>query len=263
MNGLITLTTDFGTQDGFVGAMKGVIFSENAEARVVDLTHDVPPQDVHAGAFALAQAAAFFPPRTVHVAVVDPGVGTARRALCVEHRGSLFVGPDNGLLSLAAPFDGSVAFVLDRMPSDWSIHPTFHGRDLFARIAARLAAGAAPADFSTGRCAPEKLQAISIETPACEREGGDWVGQVIHVDRFGNLVTNLVGDGVEAVEIGGRRAARVTTYADVERGRLLAYLGSAGYLEVAVRDGSAAALLSVGRGASALGRVRQRRGGAV
>jgi S-adenosylmethionine hydrolase len=245
---LITLLTDFGTQDGYVGAMKGVIHRELPGAQVVDLTHEIPPQDVLAGAFALAQAAPWFPPGTVHVAVVDPGVGSSRRALIASAHGSLLVGPDNGLLSLAAP---GRAHVIDRVPPEWRIHPTFHGRDLFARVAARLAGGAPIAEFAL-----REVEAARVELPAFEREGGDLLGEVIHVDRFGNLVTNLPGDEVAGptVEIGGARAERATTYAAVEPGRLVAYTGSAGYLEVAVRDGSAAAHLGAGRKA----RVRAR-----
>jgi S-adenosylmethionine hydrolase len=251
MNPLVTLTTDFGTQDGYVGAMKGVILGELPGACVVDIAHDVPPQDVLAGAFALEQAAPYFPPGTVHVAVVDPGVGSRRRALVVEAAGSVFVGPDNGLLSLAALGPASRVHGIDRVPDSWRIHPTFHGRDLFARVAARLAAGAKIADFSTGKVDP-----VRVDLGAVERAGGDLVGLVIHVDRFGNLVTNLPGDRVEgpSVEIGGAQAVRAVTYADVESGRLVAYTGSAGYLAVAVRDGAAAALLDAGRGAR--GRAR-------
>ena len=251
MNGLVTLLSDFGTQDGYAAAMKGVILGELPGARLVDVTHDVPPQDVLAGAFALAQAAPFFPTGTVHLAVVDPGVGTARRALAIEARGSVFVGPDNGLFTFVT--DGaSRAWALDRAPDGWRLHPTFHGRDLFARVAARLAAGGAPGDFSTGTVTPERL---SLPEPA--RAGDEWVGEVIHVDRFGNLVTNLRDEqATDAVEVAGAQAVRATTYADVERGRLVAYLGSAGWIEVGVRDGSAAALLTATRGARVRARAR-------
>lgn len=247
MNGLVTLTSDFGTQDGYVGAMKGVILSELPGARLVDLTHEIAPQDVLGGAFALAQAAPRFPEGTVHLAVVDPGVGSPRRALIARASGSLYVGPDNGLLSLAAP---GRALSVDKVPADWAIHPTFHGRDLFARIAARLAGGAGPEEFSSGEVEPER-----IRIPQPVQVGGELHGEVIHVDRFGNLITNLAGGAAGAtVEIGGAQVPRGATYSAVERGRLVAYGGSAGYLEIGVRDGSAAELLSAGRGA----RVRLR-----
>ncbi|MSP62780.1 MAG: hypothetical protein EXR72_21100 [Myxococcales bacterium] len=244
MNGIITLTTDFGTQDGYVGAMKGVLLREHPAARLVDLTHDVPPQDVFAGAFALAQAACFFPPGTVHIAVVDPGVGSSRRALIVEHDGALFVAPDNGLTWLAAP---GAAWAIDstRLPPEWLIHPTFHGRDLFARIAARLAAGAPIAEFSTGIVVQRQLA-----LPPAAREGATLRGEVIHIDRFGNLVTSFPGGTVSGtLTVAGVDAPLHTTYADVAPGQPVAYLGSSGFIEVAVRDGSAATLLSASRGA--------------
>jgi S-adenosylmethionine hydrolase len=179
--------------------------------------------------------------------VVDPGVGSDRRALIARAGGALYVGPDNGLLSLAAP---GRALSIDRVPEEWRLHPTFHGRDLFARVAARLAGGAPPEEFSSGEVEPERVR---IAPP--ERVADALCGEVIHIDRFGNLITNLPGDAAgTTVEIGGAQAPRAATYSAVERGRLVAYAGSAGYLEVGVRDGSAAGLLSAGRGA----RVRLR-----
>ena len=234
MNGIVTLTTDFGTVDGYVGAMKGVILREHPDARVVDITHDVPPQDIIAGAFAVAAAAPWFPPGTVHVAVVDPGVGSARRAIAIAHGGSLYVGPDNGLLTVAA-LEGE-GRVIDRIPPTWPVSATFHGRDLFARVAARLAAGASLDDFSTGPVAPLRL----VEDPA---------PHVVHVDRFGNLVTNLRDPAFTAVEVAGARAPLRRTYTDVPPAGLVAYVGSSGFVEVAIRDGSAAERLGVGRGA--------------
>jgi S-adenosylmethionine hydrolase len=211
---------------------------------------------VVAGAFAIAQAAPWYPPGTVHVGVVDPGVGSGRRAIVVERGGALFVGPDNGLFSLVTAEAGdepSTAWVIDRLPESWSVHPTFHGRDLFARVAARLAAGAEVAGFSSGTVEP-----LRLDLPQAEQANGDLFGVVIHVDRFGNLITNLPGERLvagQSVDIAGTHAVASTTYADVERGRLLAYVGSAGYVEVAVRDGSAAQLLAAGRGT----RLRLRR----
>jgi S-adenosylmethionine hydrolase len=238
VNGIVTVLSDFGTRDGYAGAMKGVLCREHAAARVVDLTHEIDPGDVLGGAFALAQAAPCFPSGTVHLAVVDPGVGSARRALVVEEKGSLFVGPDNGLLTLAARGD---AWAIDRIPPEWDPHPTFHGRDLFARVAGRLAAGAAIGDFSTGKVDP-----IRIGWDAAK---GD-EGEVVHVDRFGNLITNFAAaHPAQAIAIGGTVVPRVRTYSDVARGELLAYLGSAGWLEIAVRDGSASERLRIVRGA--------------
>jgi S-adenosylmethionine hydrolase len=257
-SGVVTLLSDFGTQDGYAGAMKGVILRELPSAQVIDVTHEVSPQDVVAGAFALAQAAPRFPPGTVHVAVVDPGVGSSRRGLIVEHGEQLYVGPDNGLLALAAPPPpgGDASYrAIDRLPADWSVHATFHGRDVFARVAARLAGGADASDFSSGaRFAPQALP-----WPQPQASGNDLMGEVVHVDRFGNLVTNVPWSHCAAgdtVEIAGLQAVVGRTYADVEVGRLVAYGGSAGYVEVAVRDGSAAQHLSALRGVP----VRVRRG---
>lgn len=244
-NGIVTLLTDFGTRDGYAAAMKGVILSDYPAARIVELTHEVPPQDVVAGAFAWAQAAPWFPPGTMHVGVVDPGVGTSRHVILVEHGGSLYLAPDNGLISLLPGLDGVGARIVDRVPPDWAIHATFHGRDLFARVAARLAAGDAPETFSSTRVEP-----LRLSLPKPEQVGDDLHGEVIHVDRFGNLVTNLpaASGAGRTIEIADTQAHYVSTYGAVERGRLLAYAGSAGYLEIAVRDGSAAQLLSAGRG---------------
>jgi S-adenosylmethionine hydrolase len=176
-------------------------------------------------------------------------VGTERHALVVEHEGRRYVGPDNGLFSLVAPCPPGAARAVDRVPPDWHVHPTFHGRDLFARVAARLAAGAPVEDFARTRVTPRRL-----DVPAPEDAHGERLGEVLHVDRFGNLVTNVTLAGLGdadalVVEIGGAPVPLGRTYHDVERGRLVAYLGSAGYLEVGVRDGSAAALLGAGRGA--------------
>ncbi|HEX2572066.1 MAG TPA: SAM-dependent chlorinase/fluorinase [Polyangia bacterium] len=260
MRPIITLLTDFGTQDGYVGAMKGVILGDAPEAAIVDLTHDIPPQDVLAGAFALAQAAPYFPVGTVHVAVVDPGVGTERRALVAEHAGHVYIGPDNGLFTFVlgegpggTAGAASRVRVIDRLPSEWSLHPTFHGRDLFARVAARLAAGDAPTRFAGAEVEPRRLE---LPRPSETPEGLD--GVVIHCDRFGNLVTNLatrliperLGAGLRCggVEVAGALATLGTTYGDVAPGELVAYGGSAGYLEIGVRDGSAAARLGARRG---------------
>ena len=250
--GLITLTSDFGTQDGYVGAMKGVVLTACPTAQLVDITHDIDPQDIAGGAFALAQSAPQFPPGTIHVAVVDPGVGGSRRALLVadESSGALYLGPDNGLLWLAlrrAPF---AAFSIDRIPPDWAISKTFHGRDVFARVAARIAAGAPISAFCSSDSAVE-MQSLGWSEPG-EIEGG-MTGAVVHVDRFGNLVTNVEGGRILArrrchVELAGSHIPLVTTYADVERGSLLAYVGSARYLEIAQRDGSAAQFLGTPSG---------------
>src|SRR5688572_22233904 len=172
MAGVVTLTTDFGTQDGYVGAMKGVILALAPTARIVDVSHDVPAFDVAAGAFAIATAARWFPPGTVHVGVVDAGVGSARAAVAIAAGDQLFVGPDNGLFALAAPVvDAAV-----RLEAPAGAAATFHGRDVFAPAAARLARGEPLSSLGP---------AHALAAPARAR------GLVIHVDRFGNLVTDL------------------------------------------------------------------------
>ncbi len=249
---IVTLLTDFGTADGYVAEMKGVLLTDAPGVTVVDASHDVPAHDVEAGRLALARYWRRFPRGTVHLAVVDPGVGSARAALAVESDGRFLVGPDNGVLSPALLVAGARAV---RLPVHARAAPTFHGRDVFAPEAARLAAGAAleslgePADGCVVRRTPE----------ARRLPDGGVEGCVIAVDRFGNCVTNLVA-GAAVAQRGGTLA--VTTagggevvaavrrvYADAEPGAALALVGSNGLLELAVRDGSAAARLGVGRGA--------------
>jgi S-adenosylmethionine hydrolase len=240
---IITLTTDFGTADGYVGAMKGVILRLAPSAVVVDIAHDVAPHDVAAGAFALAQAAREFPPGTIHVAVVDPGVGGDRAAVVVDDGRYRFVGPDNGLLALAVARPHAAWLIEAPELRAPAVAPTFHGRDVFAVAAARLAAGASPA--SAGRA----IELAALDGAAGAREGA---ARVVHVDRFGNLITDRRADELPAgarFRAGGRDiSALSSTYTDVPRGALLAYVGSAGTLEIAVREGRAADLLGVGRG---------------
>jgi S-adenosylmethionine hydrolase len=265
---LVTLLTDFGTADGYAGALKGVLLSICPEARIVDLTHEVPPGDVRAGAFALACAARTFPPATIHIAVVDPGVGTERRGLLVEAAGAAFVGPDNGLLSLAARAPRRIRS-LDR--PQWFRHPvsrTFHGRDVFAPVAARLANGTPAHELGTE---VREMMEICPEAPRRSADGS-LEGEVMHVDRFGNLITNVSEHDLAAlldrsgatagsvderlaVEIAGRTAFLLPTYGAAPGGSLLALIGSAGLLEVAVNGGAAHATL----GASVGTRVRVHR----
>ncbi len=248
---VITLTTDFGLADGFVGVMKGVLASRAPGANVIDLTHDVPPQNVIAGALVLRSAVPYFPAGSIHVAVVDPGVGSARRALCVETARGLFVGPDNGLLTLAADVVGirRVIHVTNERHFLAPRSATFHGRDVFAPVAAALATGADP-----GALGPAIEDPVRLAVPAVERTSAGLLGQVLYVDHFGNLITNL---GVEcladparaALSIRGARIESVApTYSAVEPGRLVAVIGSWGLLEIAVRDGSAARVLGAAAG---------------
>lgn len=239
---VITLLTDFGTQDSYVAEVKGVLLSRVPGATLVDLTHDVPPGDVWAGQYLLARAWARFPLGTVHLAVVDPGVGPTRRALAARSRGHAFVGPDNGLLTPV--LDGATVVALSVPPE---ASPTFHGRDVFAPAAAALATGT-PVE-TLGTAVPDPVRRPPPE-PA--ERAGRWTGAVVHVDRFGTLVTNLPADGVgpgARVRLAGRDAGPLRrTFTDVAPGHLLAFAGSGGTIEVAVRDGSAARMLGAAVG---------------
>jgi hypothetical protein len=256
--GIVTLTTDFGLRDAYVAEMKGVMLGIARSARrslqLVDVTHEVERHDVTEGALALEAAAPFFPPGTVHLAVVDPGVGTARRGLVVAAAGHLFVGPDNGLFT---PFlDGEAwrAFELAepayRLPA---VSRTFHGRDVFAPAAAHLATGVDPT-----RLGPPVPDPVRLAWPQVRAVAGAVAGAVVHTDRFGNLITSIHARSVEPlgvgviVRVGGREVPLVGTYADLPVGRPGALVGSGGRLEIAVREGSAAARLRARRGTAVI-----------
>ncbi|MCU7786759.1 S-adenosyl-l-methionine hydroxide adenosyltransferase family protein [Pyrobaculum sp. 3827-6] len=241
----IALLTDFGTRDYFVAAMKGVILSINPRAVVVDITHEVPPQDVWTGAFILASAYKWFPKGTIFVAVVDPGVGTERAPLLLRTRRYFFVGPDNGVLSLAAEEDGveEVYRIEARLPR---LSATFHGRDVFAPAAAYLSLGVEPRMLGTPAAAW-----VRLGRPSAEVAGGEIRARTIYVDRFGNVYTSARGEvfqiaswgDVLCIEVGGRviEAKFVETYGRARPGETVALINSEGYLEVAVAMGSAAA----------------------
>ena len=240
---IITLLTDFGTADSYVAEMKGVLLSRAPEVTLVDVSHQVSPGDVRAGQYLLGRSWQQFPPGTVHLAVVDPGVGTPRRALAAEAAGHRFVAPDNGLLSFL-PVDAR--FVSLPVPSDAA--PTFHGRDVFAPAAAALAVGA-PLE---GLGSPI-TDASRSPLPTPHHDGTAVMGEVLYVDRFGTLVSNIPAREVEPgvrIRVAGTDVGSLRrTFADVERGALVAFVGSGGTVEIAVRDGSAARLLGVGVGA--------------
>ncbi len=250
---IVTLLTDFGQTDTYVGQVKAAILSVAPEARLVDLTHAVPPQDVETGAFLLWSAVEVFPAGTVHLAVVDPGVGSARRAVAVQAaRGDYFVGPDNGLLGPAIGHLGGLAAAVELTNATyWRSEPsaTFHGRDIFGPAAGHLAAGVAIEEL--GRHVPHLAKQVHFPEP--RRSGAGFVGTVLHVDSFGNLTTNLPAGMLPThytVTIRGRvvQGAPHASYRALRPGDLLALVGSTGLLEVSARDGSAAALLQAGRG---------------
>ncbi|HWO12599.1 MAG TPA: SAM-dependent chlorinase/fluorinase [Polyangiaceae bacterium] len=248
-SGIITLLTDFGLSDPFVGIMKGVILSRFRAASVVDLCHGIPPQSVADGAFWLERSYRWFPPGTVHVAVVDPGVGSERRILAARRDGHIFLAPDNGLLAASLTGVGAELRALDPgrlgLPAPSA---TFHGRDVFAPFAAELASGGlAFADVG----APAIAEPCVLAAPRLE--AGALCGAVVTVDRFGNLITNLDRTSLEAtgarrVLVGGREVPLRRTYADVAHGELLAVINAFEVLELAIRDGSAERQLGLGRG---------------
>jgi S-adenosylmethionine hydrolase len=249
---IITLLTDFGTADGYVGEMKGVLLSLARDAMLVDISHDIGAQDIERARLSLARFWRRFPAGTVHLVVVDPGVGTSRRALAVGSDERFLVGPDNGVLSPALLVRGARVVSL-ATPAHSSA--TFHGRDVFAPAAALLASGT-----QLDSLGPSVDDPIIRRTPETTRlPDGTIVGEVINTDRFGTLVTNLVAPRGGSVEVAGRHVGTLQrTYADVPSGALLALVGSSGLVEIAVRDGSAARELAVGRGAPVLLRPTQR-----
>lgn len=247
---VVTLTSDFGLRDPYVAEMKGVILGLAPDVRLVDITHDVESHDVVGAALVLEAVVPFFAPGTVHLAVVDPGVGTERRGLVVATDDAAFVAPDNGLLTPVLARSGWRAFELSAPEFRLArVSRTFHGRDLFAPAAAHLARGVAPERF--GRAIDDPVR---VAWPEVHAIGGAVAGAVLHVDRFGNLITSIAADAVKglgreaSIHIAGRRLPLVGTYADLPRGAAGALIGSSNRLEVAVREGSAAALLKARRG---------------
>lgn len=258
MQPIITLTTDFGTRDSYVGVMKGIILGICPDARLVDITHEIPAQNVAAAALVVKTYVPYFPPGTVHLVVVDPGVGSARRALALATPEARFVGPDNGVFSTvwrtAHERWGRAAVQAVELtePRFWrpQVSATFHGRDIFAPVAAHLAAGVALAELGP------RLDTL-VEAPVTEPEWGDdgsLRGQVVYIDHFGNCISNITSAHLERlgadedlqVAVGNRPVGGVRrTYADVEPGTSLALLESNGRLEIAVRNGNASQLLGI------------------
>ena len=253
---LITFTTDFGTTDPYVGVMKGVILSINPEVNLVDLSHDIEPQGVLQGAFLVGHSYRFFPPRTIHLVVVDPGVGSSRRPIVLETPQGCFIAPDNGVLSYVLKQGDALAMSGEgrqvRLPSsyqgycltnsDFWLHPvssTFHGRDIFAPVAAHLSRGIPPCELGE---MVESLAYLPLATPSWQ--GDLLLGQVVHVDRFGNLVTDIPSQllaeaSLVEVEVRGSRIRGLAAFYGQAEG-LLALVGSYDTLEIAVKNGSAA-----------------------
>src|SRR5262245_30150598 len=221
MRPIITLLTDFGTADGYVAELKGVLFSAAPDATVVDLSHDIPPQDVESARLAVARYWRRFPTGTVHVVVIDPGVGSARGALAVSCDARFLVGPDNGVLSPSLLASGSRAVSLPIPPT---ASATFHGRDVFAPAAASLATGT-PVDSLGPAC----LEPVIRRTPEARRgSDGSIVGEVIAIDRFGNAISNLIAPRGGRIEIRGRVMPIMRIYSDAAVGDLVALVGSSG-----------------------------------
>lgn len=251
---IITLLTDFGCQDGFVGTMKGVILGINPRVCIVDISHGISPQNIREAAFVLRNAYRYFPEGTIHVVVVDPGVGGAREALIVETDRYRFVGPDNGVFAYIYRMERNIRVTAIKnaaygLPER---SRTFHGRDVFAPAAAHLSRGVQTAEFG-----PRMLEyhTGSVAEPGVKPDRID--GQIIHIDRFGNVITNIAEESLDRIAgapplqiaVAGRRFDRLcAAYADVATGDPLAIIGSAGLLEIAVNGGDAARTLGVSVG---------------
>lgn len=254
---IVTLLTDFGTRDYFVGAMKGALLSVNPHTQIVDLTHDIAAHDIAGGAFTLLAAYDAFPPGTIHVAVVDPGVGSARRPLVVATTDYFFVGPDNGIFSYVCEraADARVFYLTNKKYFRATVSRTFHGRDIFAPVAGALAQGVRPEELGTQITDYERLAPLA---PA-RAPDGTLNAAVIHIDRFGNCVTNItradlpaeaIADGV-VIQVGThyvRSFRRYFAEGDLGLREIFAIWGSAGFLEIAAARASAAQLLGVERG---------------
>ena len=249
---IITLTTDFGLRDPYVAEMKAAILSICPSAALVDVTHEVAPFNVRMGAYVLASAAPYFPKGTVHVAVVDPGVGTQRRALLIQTRQGFFIGPDNGLLVLAAEKQGITAIHEITNPKVMlpKVSSTFHGRDVFAPAAAHLTNGVAPTEFGI------KIQDfVKPQFTKVTKGEGVVTCEVLHVDNFGNVITNIREQESEGFKTGDfvnvelrdfkLRLKLVKAYGETKPQEPLALIGSHGYLEIALNQGNAAKMLQV------------------
>lgn len=260
-SGIVTLTTDFGLADSYVGIMKGVILGIARQATIIDVTHQISPQNIHQAAYIVQTFEDYFPQGTVHVVVVDPGVGGNRRRIVLATPMALYVAPDNGVLTYVWR-DAMARWGAERCatyeltePRYWLPHvsSTFHGRDVFAPAAAHLALGVPPARMGERR---EQIVEAPLEQPSRGRNG-ELVGRIIHLDNFGNCITNITPEHLQAAGFGERVVVQLIgqridglcrIYADVAVGALVALIGSSDRLEIAVRNGSAAQTLGAGIG---------------
>jgi S-adenosylmethionine hydrolase len=252
-NSIITITTDFGLKDHYVSAMKAVILGINPDARLIDISHEIPPQDIMAGAWVLKNTAFLYPTGTIHLVVIDPGVGSSRKPIICKLNGHYFVGPDNGLFSLLAEeFPIEVYEISNKQLRRESVANTFHGRDIFAPAAAHLSNGENPVSFG------ELLQDIvryRWATPISDDEGIQ--GWIVHIDQYGNLITNIPAEMLDGCKNHEFRIyagttilnSIVTTFSDVEDGEAAAYIGSSDMLEISVNKGNAGQLLNIHKGA--------------
>jgi S-adenosylmethionine hydrolase len=265
MSSIITLTTDFGYVDAYVGAVKGAILSTNPEASIVDISHSVEPQNILQAAFILSAACRYFPKQTIHMAIVDPGVGSERRGIILKTHSGLFVAPDNGILSYIIddlfPVEGpssteqtqdlkEIVFktgleaVVISDPRFWRhpVHPSFHGRDIFAPVAAGLSLGISLYEFGERI---NSLHVLPIPKPSLDLEG-NLTGLILYIDRFGNLITNIRSNDLPGkdvtVEVAGQCIQGISNYYAQNEG-VMAIVGSSGYVEVSLRDGSASDFL--------------------
>lgn len=262
-NGIITLTTDFGQTDSYVGAMKGVILGVAPQSRLIDITHDISPQHIHQAAYIVQCFFGYFPPGTIHLIVVDPDVGSARRAIVLATPDAFFVAPDNGVLTYVwqdacARWGQGACQVIELTERRFwlpQISSTFHGRDIFAPVAAHLSQGV-PLALVGSPCAD--LTQANLDQPHYGRKGG-LIGRIIHVDHFGNCITNITPQHLQQAGLDERLVVEIIdqhitglqrTYAAVPRGMLLAIIGSSNRLELAVRNGNAAQTLGVSIGDS-------------
>lgn len=254
MRNVITLTTDFGLQDYYVSAMKAVMLGIAPDARLIDISHDIPSQDIMAGSWTLKNSAMLFPPNTVHTVVVDPGVGTDRNPVALQVGDQYFVGPDNGIFSLLTEQRDFRAVRLTNSKY-WRKEPsnTFHGRDIFAPVAAHLSEGV---ELEKLGDPIEDLVTYRWTVPIADKDGLE--GMVIHIDKFGNLITNIeaslleevIGDKSVKIYVGNTILNEIaTTFGQVTEGEPVAYIGSSGMLEVGINKGNAEEMLGVQKGA--------------